>query len=53
MQVDIDGSRQVDPDTPLRLALLQNDIAQGYFDALEPVPMQLTDNEKTVYSNAW
>lgn len=53
MQADIDGGGQVDPDTPLRLALLQNNIAQGDFDALEPVPMQLTDNEKTSYSNAW
>ena len=44
LQAVIDGGGQVDPDTPLRLALLQNDISQGDFDALEQVPMQLTDN---------
>ena len=53
LQADIDSGGQVDPDTPLKLALLQNDIAQGDFDAQETVPVQLTDNEKTVYSNAW
>ncbi len=27
--------------------------AQGEFDAIEPIPMQLTDEEKTANSNAW
>jgi hypothetical protein len=42
-----------DPDAPMRLATLQNDIAQGNFEANVDVPIQLTDSEKTQNSNKW
>ena len=42
-----------DPDVPVRIATLENEIAFAALDAQEPVPMELTDEEKTQYSNAW
>ena len=52
LQADINAGTN-DPDAPLKLAMMQNDIAQGDFEAMEPVPMVLTDTEKTSQSNAW
>jgi hypothetical protein len=43
----------VDPDAPMELALLQNEIAFGDLEVNEPVPIQLTDSEKTVDNNVW
>ena len=40
-------------DTPFKLAVVENEIAQGDFDAMSPVPMVLTDAKKTANSNAW
>ena len=40
-------------DTPFKLAVVENEIAQGYFYAMSPVPMVLTDAERTTNSNAW
>ena len=40
-------------DTPFKLAVVENEIAQGDFDAMSPVSMVLRDAEKTVDSNAW
>ena len=40
-------------DTPFKLAVVENEIAQGDFDAMSPVSMVLTDAEKTANSNAW
>ena len=40
-------------DTPFKLAVLGNKIAQGDFDAMSPVSMVLTDAENTANSNAW
>ena len=40
-------------DTPFNLAVLENKIAQGDFDAMSPVPMVLTDAKRTANSNAW
>jgi hypothetical protein len=42
-----------DMDAPMRLALLQNEIAQGEFAASIEVPVVLTDSEKTQFSNDW
>ena len=42
-----------DPEAPMRLALLQNEIANGALEASEDVPMHLTDSEKTQHSNEW
>jgi hypothetical protein len=32
-----------DPDAPMRLAIIQNDIAQGYFSSINEVAMELSD----------
>jgi hypothetical protein len=40
-------------DAPTKLAILQNEIAQGEFAASIEVPVVLTDFEKTQFSNYW
>ena len=40
-------------DTLFKLAVVENEIAQGDFDAMSPVSMVLTDAEKTANRNAW
>ena len=40
-------------DTPFKLAVVENEIAQGDFDAISPVSVVLTDAKKTANSNAW
>jgi hypothetical protein len=40
-------------EAPMKLAILQNDIAQGEFSASIEVPVELTDSEKTQFSNDW
>ena len=48
LQADVaDG----DQDAPMQLAILQNEIAQGEFEAGEEVPIQLSDSEKALHSN--
>jgi ribosomal protein L15 len=42
-----------DMDAPMRLVILQNEIAQGKFSASIEVPVVLTDSEKTQFSNDW
>jgi hypothetical protein len=37
----------------MELALLQNEIAFGDLEVIEPVPIQVTDSEKTLDNNAW
>ena len=39
-------------DTPFKLAVVENDIVHGDFDAMSPVSMVLTDAKKTANSNA-
>jgi hypothetical protein len=48
--IALDGDEE---NAPMRLAILQNEIAQGDFEANEEVPIQLTDSEKTQHSNEW
>ena len=43
----------VDPDAPMKLAIMDNEIAQGDFEANNEVSIELTDSEKTANSNAW
>ena len=43
----------VDPEAPMRLAILENEIAQGNFEQNAEVPIEMTDSEKTQYSNKW
>jgi hypothetical protein len=40
-------------DAPMKLAILQNKIAQGEFAPSIEVPVLLTDSEKTQFSNYW
>ena len=40
-------------EAPMRLALLENEIAEAAFEAAEDVPIQLTDSEKSENSNKW
>ena len=42
-----------DPEAPMKLTILQNEITQGEFEANIDVPIELTDTEKTQHSNEW
>jgi hypothetical protein len=42
-----------DPDATMKLAILQNEIAQGEFSSNNEVAMELNDSEKTQFSNKW
>jgi hypothetical protein len=39
--------------SPMKLAIIQNEIAQGDFTANVDVPVELNDSEKTQFSNEW
>jgi hypothetical protein len=41
------------PYDPMKLAILQNEIAQGDFSSSNEVAMELNDSEKTQFSNKW
>jgi hypothetical protein len=43
----------LDMEAPMKLALLQNDIAQGELSANVEVPIVLNDSQKTQFSNEW
>ena len=45
-------ARNAPADTPFKLAVVENDIVHGDFDAMSPVSMVLTDAKKTANSNA-
>ena len=47
------GAGNAPADTPFKLVVVENEIAQGDFDAMSPVPMLLRDTEKTAKSNPW
>ena len=38
---------------PTKLAILENDIAQGEYEANVNVPIIMTDSEKTQFINEW
>jgi hypothetical protein len=42
-----------DPDAPMKLAILQNEIAQGEFSSSNEFAMELNDSEKMQFSNEW
>ena len=42
-----------DTEARMKLAVLQNEIADGDFAGMEPVPVVLMDSEKTQHSNEW
>jgi hypothetical protein len=43
----------IDMDAQMKLAILQNEIVQGEFAANIEVPVDITDSEKTQFSNEW
>ena len=42
-----------DLDARLSVAVIQNQIAQGDYEAAQEVPVELSDAEKTLYGNEW
>ena len=42
-----------DPEAPMKLAVLDNAIAEAQFAQSIDVPIEMTDSEKTQYNNAW
>jgi hypothetical protein len=44
---------RIDMDAPMKLAILQKEIAQGKFATNIEVPVELTDSEKIQFSNDW
>ena len=46
-------ARNAPADTPFKMAVVKNEIAQGDFDAMSPVPMVIMDAEKMANINAW
>jgi hypothetical protein len=51
LEVAVQGG--LDMEAPMKLALLQNEIAQGEFSANVEVPIVLNDSQKTRFSNEW
>ena len=43
----------IDPEAPMKLAILENEIAQGTFEQQAEVAIEMSDSEKTQYSNEW
>ncbi len=43
----------VNPDAPMQLAILDNQIAEGDYKQNNEVPIELLDSEKTQYNNNW
>ena len=43
----------VDPEAPMKLAILNNEIAQADFELNQDVPVEMSESEKTQYSNEW
>jgi hypothetical protein len=42
-----------DPDAPMQLAILDNQIAEGSYKQNNEVPIEMSDSEKMQYSNNW
>jgi hypothetical protein len=42
-----------DPDAPMQLAILDNEITEGTYQQGIKVPIEMTDSEKTQYNNEW
>jgi hypothetical protein len=42
-----------DPDAPMQLAILDNEIAEENYKQNNEVPIEMSDSEKTQYSNNW
>jgi len=44
---------RIDPEAPMKLAILKNKIAEGDFDQNVKVPIDMTDSKKNQYGNKW
>ena len=53
LQNAINSTPMVDTNGPKKLAILENEIAEGAFERDTPVTIQMTDSEKTAHSNQW
>jgi mRNA-degrading endonuclease HigB of HigAB toxin-antitoxin module len=42
-----------DPNAPMKLAILQNEISQGEFSSSNEVATEFNNSEKTQFSNKW
>jgi hypothetical protein len=42
-----------DPDAPMQLAILDNEIAEGNYKQNNEVPIEMSDSEKTQYGSDW
>ena len=42
-----------DPEAPMKLAIIRNEIENGELELNEDIPIVMTDTEKTAYSNEW
>jgi hypothetical protein len=42
-----------DPDAPMQLAILDNEIAKGNYKQNNEVPIEMLDSENMQYSNDW
>jgi hypothetical protein len=42
-----------DPDAPMQLAILDNEIAEGNYKQNNEVPIEMLNSEKMQYSNDW
>jgi hypothetical protein len=42
-----------DPNAPMQLAILDNEIAEGNYKQNNEVPIKISDSEKTQYRNDW
>ena len=51
LQAAVDGG--ADPEAAMKLAILNNAIAEGEYELTVDVPIVMTDSEKTQYSNDW
>jgi hypothetical protein len=51
--IDAEVLAGIDMEATMKLALLQNEIAQGGFSANIEVPIVLNDSQKTQFSNEW
>jgi len=44
---------KTDPKAPMKLAILENEIAQGIFEQQAEVAIEMSDSKKTQFSNEW
>ena len=38
---------------PIKIAIMDNRIAKGYYDLANKIPIDMSESEKTAYGNEW